>query len=114
MGILIFLTGGLLAVLFMFFIAARVVQTLSLLVIGVLASAVVGIGYISLAVAGISAAALFQLLGANNGGWCIAVAGLIGLATAWTLFMAVVKEVGSFPERFRRWLGKWGKAETRR
>ena len=104
MAILIFLVGVVLAVLVLYVVtvkAAEIIGVFALLALGIV---VVAVGYVSIIVGGICVAALYQLWGGANIGWAIAVSGLIGLATAWTLLRVVVRKVRSFAVRVKDWL----------
>lgn len=101
---LIALLAGLLAVLVLLNIGARIVQAIGLIAIFLGGVIVIGVGYIGLFVAGISAAVLFQVWGAGNAGWAIFVAGLIGLTVASLLLSAIVNEIKHFSVRLKQWL----------
>ncbi len=71
---------------------AALARLLLAVVVGVfmlLLSVIAGIGYISLAIAGIALVVLYQLWGAANIGWALAVALLIGLGSMLALFSAL-------------------------
>jgi hypothetical protein len=107
MAILIVLVfGGFLAMLLLFSVVARIVQVFGLIAVFILGGAVMVVGYISLFVAGISAALLFQVWGAGNAGWAIFVAGLIGLTVASLLLGAIFNEIKGFSVRLKHWLGR--------
>lgn len=103
--IVVLIVGGLLATLLLLSVAARIVQALGLLAMFILGAAVIAVGYISLFIAGVSLAGLYQVWGAENGGWAVAVAGIIGLVAAVAMFRAIVNEIKSLPERLKRWRG---------
>ena len=105
MGILIFLVGGLVAGLLLLGIAVRIVQAVGLLALLMLGAACVGIVYVSLAVAGITFAVSYEMLGSTSLGWPAAIAGFVGLLVGLWMFGAVVWEVRGAPGRIRRWLG---------
>lgn len=96
MGILIFLLGGLVAGLFLLGIAVRIVQAVGLLALLMLGAACLGIVYLSLAVAGITFAVSYEMLGSRSLGWPAAIAGFVGLSVGWAMFGAVLKEVSRF------------------
>lgn len=102
---LIALLAGLLVVFVLLSIAARIIQAISLIAIFMGGVIIVGVGYIGLFVAGISAALLFQVWGAGNAGWAIFVAGLIGLSVASLLLGAIFNEIRGFSVRLKHWLG---------
>lgn len=104
--LLIFAIGGLLAMLLLLSVVARIVQVVGLIAVLIIGSAAVAAGYISLFVACISAAMLFQAWGAGNAGWAIFVAGLIGLTVASLLLGAIVNEIKCVPGRLKHWLGQ--------
>jgi len=104
MVILIIFVGGLLAMVMLLFIAARIVQTIGLITIAVLGAAVIAVGYISLFIAGISLACLYQLWGSESGGWAVAVSGLVGLTVAAAMLRVIFIEIRSFLARLKNWL----------
>ena len=104
--LLIALFAGLLVTFVLLSIAARIIQAISLIAIFIGGVIIVGVGYIGFFVAGISAAMLFQVWGAENAGWAIAVAGIIGLTVASLLIGAIFNEINSFPARLKHWLGR--------
>lgn len=106
MGILIFLLGGLVAGLILLGIAARIVQAVGLLALLMLGAACIGIVYVSLAVAGVTFAVSYEMLGSRSLGWPAAIAGFAGLSVGWAMSGAVLREVKGAPGRIRRWLGK--------
>ncbi len=104
--LLVLVLCGLLAMLLLLSVVIRIVQVLGLIAAFIIGGAVVAVGYISLFVAGISAAVLFQVWGAGNAGWAIFVAGLVGLAVASLLLGAIVNEFKCFSGRLKHWLGR--------
>ena len=104
--LLVLVLCGLLAMLLLLSVVIRIVQVLGLIAVFIIGGAVVAVGYISLFVAGISAALLFQVWGAGNAGWAIFVAGLIGLTVASLLLVAIVNEIKGFSARLRHRLGR--------
>lgn len=103
MAIVIFLVGFVLAVLLLYVVTVKAVEIIGVFALLALGIVVVAVGYVSLIVGGICVAALYQLWGGANIGWAIAVSGLIGLATAWTLLRVVVRKVRSFAVRVKTW-----------
>lgn len=103
--LLVLVFGGLLAMLLLLSVVVRIVQVFGLIAVFLIGGAIVLVGYISLFVAGISAALLFQVWGAGNAGWAIFVAGLIGLTVASLLLGATFNEVKGFSVRLKHWLG---------
>lgn len=104
MGILIFLVGGLVAGLLLLGIAVRIVQAVGLLALLMLGAACIGIVYVSLAVAGITFAVSYEMLGSTSLGWPAAIAGFVGLLVGWRMFGAVEREVRGAAWWVRQWL----------
>lgn len=105
MVILLFLIGGAITGLLLLGIAIRIAQALGLLALCIIAAVFVAIGYISIAAAGISLAALYQLWGSDNFGWAIAAAGAIGLFVAAAIAQAVIAEIKKAAANLKRWFG---------
>ena len=105
MAIVIFLVGFVLAVLLLYVVTVKAVEIIGVFALLALGIVVVAVGYVSLIVGGICVAALYQLWGGANIGWAIAVSGLIGLATAWTLLRAIVNEIKSISVKIKSWFG---------
>ncbi len=104
--LLVLVFGCLLAMLLLLSVVIRIVQVLGLIAVFVIGGAVVAAGYISLVIAGISAAVLFQVWGAENAGWVILVAGLVGLGMGCLLLGAIVNEIKGVCVRLKHWLGR--------
>lgn len=106
MVILGVLLGGLIAVAVAFFVIGRIVQTLGLFVLMLVALCLVAIGYVSLAIGGIAFSVLYQFWGADNTGWAFAVATTIALIAGLQMLKTVVREIRTAPERIRGWFGR--------
>ena len=105
MAFLALLIGGVLAFGLLALFIVRILQVMSLVALALLCAISIAIGYVSLAVAGISLAALYELFGHEHVGWAAAGAVLIGLVVAGQMFLAIYNSIRSFPSRLRRWLG---------
>ena len=105
MGILLFLIGGAVTGLLLLGVAMRIAQALGFVALCIIAAAFIAIGYISIAAAGISLAALYQLWGSENFGWAIAAAGGIGLFVALAMAQAVIAEIKKAAVNIKRWFG---------
>lgn len=73
-------------------------------------SLVTGVGYIALAVVGITLAVLYQVWGAANIGWAIALAGLFGLLTFLGLLRGLAVNTLSRFAAIRHW---WHRPQKR-
>ncbi len=104
MGILIFLLGGLVTGLLLLGIGVRIVQAVGLLALQMLGAACIGIVYVSLAVAGITFAESYEMLGSRSLGWRASIAGLVGLSVGSAMFEAVPREVKGAAGMVKRWL----------
>lgn len=103
--IVILILGSFLAALLLLGAVARIVQALGLLAMFILGVTVIAVGYISLFIAGISLAGLYQFWGSENAGWAVAAAGLIGLTVAATMLRAIFNEIKNWIARLKHWLG---------
>ncbi len=100
------LLGGLVVVVVAFLVIGRILQTLGLVVLIVVAICFVAIVYISLAIGGITLSVLYQLWGSDNMGWAFAVATTVALIAGWQMLKTVVREIRTAPERIRGWFGR--------
>lgn len=97
---------GLIAVAVAFLVIGRIIQTLGLFVLMLVAVCLVAIVYICLAIGGITLSVLYQLWGPDNMGWAFAAATTVALIAGWLMLKTVVREIRTAPERIRGWFGK--------
>ena len=96
----------LIGLLFMAFFALRAVQAVGIMVFLLLCMAIIGTVYCGLIVAGITVAVLYQVLGPDNMGWAIAIAGIVGLMTGWMLLKRIGIEVTDFSKKLAKFFNE--------
>lgn len=84
---------------------ARIAMLLSCIAIGIAGVALLAIGYVSVAVAGMAFAVLIEILGNGHAGFALAAALFAGLLAAFRLVRSVVSELLSLPARIKIKLG---------
>lgn len=97
---------GLIAIVVAFLVIGRIIQTLGLVVLMLVAVCLVAIVYICLAIGGITLSVLYQLWGSDNMGWAFAAATTVALISGWLMLKTVVREIRTAPERVRGWFGR--------
>lgn len=106
MGVLLILIiGVLVALLLLLNLVARVVQAIGLIALLGIGGVLAVVGYVSIFIAGISLALLYQLLGSANGGLALAISGVIGIASATAMLRAILTELKGFSSRVRTFFG---------
>ena len=105
MGIL--LLGGLvLLVSAVCLLAIRIVQFVSLIAVLVAIACAAVIGYLSIAIGGITLALLYETLGSRHFGLALAISITVGLLSAGLILKTIIRELTTFPQRLKTWFGK--------